>query len=46
MVEMLLVWRNEIHHSDPERAVPCAMVMLALLLREFMVFNQAGHSES
>ena len=28
---------------DPERAVPCAMVMLALLLREFMVFNQAGH---
>jgi hypothetical protein len=25
-----------------ERAVPCAMVTLALLLREFMVFNRAG----
>ena len=27
---------------DPERAVPCAKVKLALLLREFMVLNPAG----
>jgi AcrR family transcriptional regulator len=41
MVETFLGWREEIHHPDPERAVPCAMVMVALLLREFIVFNQA-----
>ena len=27
---------------DPERAVPSGIVMLALLRREFIVFNQAG----
>ncbi|HKD73268.1 MAG TPA: hypothetical protein VKB61_14105 [Candidatus Acidoferrum sp.] len=37
------VWREEIYHPTRSGRVLCAMVMLALLLREFMVFNQAGH---
>ena len=44
-VECLPTRRLAGKNSHPTRSgrCPAAMVMLALLLREFMVFNQAGH---
>jgi AcrR family transcriptional regulator len=41
MVGVFLLWRDEIHHPDPEYAVGNAMVLVALALRELIIFDNA-----
>ena len=41
MVELFLQWRDEIRRPDPERAVSFAMVMVAMALRELIIFGHA-----
>jgi AcrR family transcriptional regulator len=42
MVHILLLWRDEIRHADPEYAVGYAMLTVALTLRELIVFDNAA----
>jgi AcrR family transcriptional regulator len=40
MVETFMIWRDQIKHPDPERAVRFAFVMIALVLRELVLCNR------
>ena len=46
MVQMFLLWRDEIRHPDPEQAVSYGMVTVALTLRELILFDQAQMFEN
>ena len=41
MVETFMIWRDQIKHPDPERAVRFGFVMIALVLRELILFRRA-----
>jgi AcrR family transcriptional regulator len=41
VVTLFLLWRDEIRHPNPEYAVGYAMVMVALALRELIIFGHA-----
>jgi hypothetical protein len=40
MVDTSMVWREQIKHPDPERAVRFGFVMIALVLRELILFRR------
>lgn len=40
-VNLFLLWRDEIRHPDPEYAVCYGLVMVALALRELIIFGHA-----
>ena len=40
MVKTFMIWRDQIKHPDPERAVRFAFVMVALVLRELILFDR------
>lgn len=40
MVNTFMMWRDQIKHPDPERAIRFAFVMVALALRELILFNR------
>ena len=40
MVNTFMMWRDQIKHPDPERAIRFAFVMVALALRELVLFNR------
>ena len=42
VVQLFLLWRDEIRDPDPEQAVAYATVMVALALRELILFGHAG----
>ena len=41
MVDTFMIWRDQIKHPDPERAVRFGFVMIAVVLRELILFNRA-----
>lgn len=41
VVNLFLLWRDEIRHPDPEYAVSYGMLMVAFALRELILFDQA-----
>lgn len=41
MVQIFFLWRDEIHHPDPESAVSYGMIMVAFTVRELILFGQA-----
>ena len=41
MMNTFMMWRDQIKHPDPERAVRFAFVMVALALRELILFDRA-----
>jgi AcrR family transcriptional regulator len=43
MVQLFLLWRDEVRHPDPENAIGYAMLTVTLTLRELIIF---GHAES
>ena len=45
MVNLFLLWRDEIRHPDPEYAVRYGMVMVALALHELIIFGRAAMFE-
>ncbi len=40
MVDTFMIWRDQIKHPKPERAVRFGFVMIALILRELILFNR------
>jgi hypothetical protein len=40
MVKIFMIWRDQIRHPDPERAIRFAFVMVALVLRELILFDR------
>jgi AcrR family transcriptional regulator len=40
VVDTIMIWRDQIKHPDPERAVRFAFVMIALTLRELILFDR------
>ena len=40
MVGTFMIWREQIKHPDPERAVRFGFVMIALVLRELILFRR------
>ena len=40
MVDTFMIWRGQIKHADPERAVRFGFVMIALVLRELILFRR------
>jgi AcrR family transcriptional regulator len=46
MVQMFLLWRDDIRHPDPEHAVTYGMMMVAFTVRELFLFNLAETFES
>jgi len=40
MVDTFMIWRDQIKHPDPERAVRFGFVMISLVLRELILFNR------
>jgi AcrR family transcriptional regulator len=40
MVNAFLMWRDQIKHAEPERAIRFAFVMVALALRELVLFGR------
>ena len=40
MVDTFMIWRDQIKHPDPERAVRFGFVMIALVLRELILFDR------
>lgn len=42
LVETFLLWRDEIRHADPAKAVTYAMLMTVFALRELILFDQAS----
>ena len=46
MVKIFLLWRDEIHHPDPENAVSYGMMIVAFTVRELLLFNQKEVFES
>ena len=41
MVDTFMIWRDQIKHTDPQRAVRFGFVMIAVVLRELVLFNRA-----
>jgi AcrR family transcriptional regulator len=41
MVATFMIWRDQIRHPQPELAIRFAFVMVALVLRELILFNRA-----
>jgi AcrR family transcriptional regulator len=41
MVDTFMIWRDQIKHPDPQRAVRFGFVMIAVVLRELILFNRA-----
>jgi len=41
MVDTFLVWRDQIQHPHPERAIRFAFLMVAIALRELILFERA-----
>lgn len=41
MVDTFLLWRDQIKHPDPERAIRFAFLMVAVALRELILFDRA-----
>lgn len=41
MVDTFLIWRDQIRHPDPERAIRFAFLMVAIALRELILFDRA-----
>jgi len=41
MVKTFMIWRDQIRHPNPERAIRFAFVMVALTLRELILFDRA-----
>ncbi len=41
MVDTFMIWRDQIKHPDPPRAVRFGFVMIALVLRELILFKRA-----
>ena len=41
MAELLLLFRKEIRHPDPDYAVRYGMVMVAITLRDLIIFERA-----
>ena len=35
-----MIWRDQIKHPDPERAVRFGFIVIALVLRELILFNR------
>jgi AcrR family transcriptional regulator len=40
MVNTFMMWRDQINHPEPERAIRFAFVMVALALRELLLFDR------
>jgi hypothetical protein len=40
MVDTFMIWRDQIKHPNPERAVRFGFVLIALVLRELVLFNR------
>lgn len=40
MVETFMIWRDQIKHPNPERAVRFGFVLIAIVLRELILFNR------
>ncbi|HXW54232.1 MAG TPA: helix-turn-helix domain-containing protein [Candidatus Cybelea sp.] len=40
MVKTLMIWREQIKHPDPERAIRFGFIMVAVVLRELILFNR------
>jgi AcrR family transcriptional regulator len=40
MVDTFMLWRDQIKHPDPERAIRFGFVMIALVLRELVLFDR------
>ena len=40
MVKTFMIWRGQIRHPDPERAVRFAFIIVALALRELILFER------
>lgn len=41
MAKTFVIWRDQIKHPDPERAIRFGFVMVALVLRELILFDRA-----
>ena len=41
MVDTFLIWRDQIRHPDPERAIRFAFLVVAIALRELILFDRA-----
>ncbi|HXX46094.1 MAG TPA: helix-turn-helix domain-containing protein [Candidatus Acidoferrales bacterium] len=41
MVDTFMIWRDQIKHPDPERAVRFGFIVIALALRELILFGRA-----
>ena len=41
MVDTFLIWRDQIRHPDPERAIRFAFLMVAIALRELILFERS-----
>ena len=46
MVSTFMIWRDQIKHPDPELAIRFAFVIVALALRELILFNRAYRFEA
>jgi AcrR family transcriptional regulator len=40
MVDTFLLWRDQINHSDPERAIRLAFLVIASTLRDLVIFDR------
>jgi len=40
MVDTFMIWRDQVKHPDPERAVRFGFIIIALALRELILFNR------
>jgi hypothetical protein len=40
MVNGFMIWPDQIEHPDPQRAIRFAFIMVALALRELILFNR------
>jgi hypothetical protein len=39
-VKTLMIWREQIKHPDPERAIRFGFIMVGVVLRELILFNR------
>ena len=40
MVDTFLLWRDDIDHPDPERAIRLAFLVVASMLRDLVIFDR------
>ena len=45
MVKTFMIWRDQIKHPDPDRAVRFAFIMVGLALRELILFERTRNFE-